>query len=93
MVGFRVIKDLVENSVVQVKRVPTTHVLADILTKEMSITDVFPSSLKDGKHTLHQTVQEAEKEEHRKHLRQPQRHRQKKREHFCHLASRLFLPR
>ena len=35
-----VIKDLVENSAMQIKWVPATHMLAAILTKEMPMTDV-----------------------------------------------------
>ena len=43
MIDVLVIKDLVANSVVKMKWVHTTHMLADILTKEMHTTDVFKS--------------------------------------------------
>ena len=56
MIHLLVIKD----SVVQMKWVPTTHVLADIFTKEMPITDLFKSFLEGSKYALHQTVKEAE---------------------------------
>ena len=41
VIDLLVIKDLVENSVVKVRRVPTTHMLADILTKEIAMTELF----------------------------------------------------
>ena len=43
MIDLLMIKDLVGNSVVQMKWVPTTHMLADILTEDMHLTNVFKS--------------------------------------------------
>ena len=53
---------------VQVKWVPTAHVLADILTKEMPVTDEFKSFLESGGYALRWIVKDAEQEEHLKAL-------------------------
>ena len=77
MIDLLVIKDLVENPVVQMKWVSTVHMLTDILAQEMPMTEVFKSFLEGGIFAVHQTCKQTEQEEHRKHLRQQQRHRRK----------------
>ena len=77
MIDLLVIKDLVENPVVSMKWVSTVHMLADILAQEMHMTEVFKSFLEGGIFAVHRNFKEAEQEEHRKHLRQQQRHRKK----------------
>ena len=57
------IKDLGQHKVIPMKCVPTTHMLADILTKEMHMTNVCKSFLESGKYEMHQTIKEAEHEE------------------------------
>ena len=72
MIDLLVIKDLVggTNEVV-----PATHMVADILTRDMPLTKVFKSFLC----ALHQTIKEAEQEWHRKQLTQQQRNLRRER--------------
>ena len=80
MIELLVIKDLVENSVVEMKWVQTTRMLADALTTEMHMTYVLSSFLEGRKYALHQIMKEAEREEHRRHVTQQHRRRRKERD-------------
>ena len=70
-------RDLVENKTVTMRWVPTTHMLADVLTKCMTPNEVTQRLLLDGAYSLVPTPEEEEEEEHRKALRQGQRQRAK----------------
>ena len=59
--------------------VPTTHMLADKLTKVTGDTPVFERFMKMGLYCLTQTEEEQEAEKYRKELRQGQRQRRKER--------------
>jgi len=79
LIDLLVARDLTEANALKLRWTPTTHMLADILTKETAMTVVFGKFLKDGLYCLTQTAEEQELEEHRKELRQGQRRR--RREH------------
>jgi len=70
-------RDLVENHAVDLRWMPTTHMLADILTKKMPITEIIKKALCDGWFSVVPTEKEEALETHRKTLRQNQRQRRK----------------
>ena len=59
MIDLKVVKDLVETTVVKIKRVLTTHMLADILTKNMPMNETFWKFYVTRRHSLRQNKEEA----------------------------------
>ena len=64
MIDLFFIKSLVENLVVKMKWVPTTHMRAAFLTKEMPVSDVRKLFMDGGWCASRHTVEDAEHEEH-----------------------------
>ena len=79
LIDLLVARDLTEADAVKVVWVPTTHMLADKLTKVTGDTPVFEKFMKQGLYCLTQTEEEQEVENRRKELRQGQRQRRKER--------------
>jgi len=79
LIDLLVARDLTEANALKLRWTPTTHMLADILTKVTAMTAVFGKFLKDGLYCLTQTAEEQELEKHRKELRQGQRQRRRER--------------
>ena len=66
-----------ENTVVKMKCVSTTHMLAEILAKDMSADEIFSRLIEAGMYMLIWTHQESAVEEHRRWFRQRQQQRRK----------------
>ena len=79
LIDLLVARDSTEDGAVKIRWVPTTHMLADILTKITGITAVFHKFWQDGWYCLTQTSQEQEVETYRKELRQGQRQQRRER--------------
>ena len=79
LIDLLVARDLTETGTLKLRWMPTTHMLADILTKVTAVTAMFSKCVKDGLYCLTQTAEEQEFESHRKELRQGQH--QRRREH------------
>ena len=78
LVDLLITRELVENKAVIMRWVPTTHMLADMLTKSMTPIEAAQRFLSEETYSLTPS-QEKEEEEHRKSLRQGQRARSKER--------------
>ena len=68
-----------ENNAVELRWVPTIHMPADMLTKEMAPSELIRRLLDTGVYSLKPTSAEADAEAHRLSLRQGQRKRRKER--------------
>jgi len=79
LIDLLVARDLTEANALKLRWTPTTHMLADILTKVTAMTAVLGKFLMDGLYCLTQTAEEQEHEKHRKELRQGQRQRRRER--------------
>ena len=79
MIDLLVAKDLIEHGTVQIRWVPTGHMLADMLTKAMTPPAVAETFLRDGLYSLVQTEEAQQREAYRLALRQGQRARRKAR--------------
>ena len=79
LIDLLVARDLVEAGTVILRWVPTTHMLADILTKTQALSAVFRRLVTALRYSLKPTVEEVEVESHRQKLRQQQRQRRKER--------------
>ena len=79
LIDLLVAKDLVEAEAVKIRWVPTTHQLADMLTKAMKPRAVTLRLLQRQEFCLVQTAEEAKVESHRAALRVGQRQRRKER--------------
>ena len=72
-------RDMVEEGIVDLRWCPTTHMLADLLTKTMEITAVQQRLFYKNEYALVPTPEELETEERRKDNRTQQRQRAKER--------------
>ena len=88
LIDLLVTRDLVENGAVELRWVPTTHMPADMLTKEMVPSDPIKRLLAEGVFSVKPTAAEAEGEAHRKALRQGQRKRRKERKEELRIQGR-----
>jgi hypothetical protein len=79
MIDLLVARDLVEAGAVSLRWVPTTHMLADVLTKAMKPGPVFERFRTQQLYALAQTEEDKAREQHRLQLRQGQRQRRKDR--------------
>ena len=77
LIDLLIARDLTEAKAMEIRWVPTTHMLADALTKSMRLSDVMHRFMTQGVYSLVPTEQEEKLEEHRKALRQGQRGRRK----------------
>ncbi len=80
LIDLLVVRDLVENGALWMRWVSTTHMLADVLTKNMEPNEEYKKLLATGKHSLVPTLEEAEEETRKKGLRKEQRQRRKERD-------------
>ena len=78
MMDLLAAKELVEQSLITMRWVPTQHQFADHLTKTM-VCELNRRYLKEGTICLIQTGKDAEREEHKAALRKAQRERRKER--------------
>jgi hypothetical protein len=79
LIDLLITRDLVEAGCLKIRWVPTTHQVADILTKAMKPPPVCARLLREQKYSLVPTESDDEMEQHRKSLRQGQRERRKTR--------------
>ena len=70
-------RDMVEEKIVDLKWCPTTHMLADVLTKPMEFTEVQKRLFYENQYSLNPTTEELQTEERRKENRKNQRERAK----------------
>ena len=77
MIDLLAARELTEGGSVQLKWVPTTHMVADILTKSMLSTQPVLEFLRRGHLALQPTEEEQSQEDHRAQLRRDQRQRRK----------------
>ena len=77
LIDLLIARDLTEAKAMQIRWVPTTHMLADSLTKTMAASPIMQRFLHKGEYSLVPTPEEELIEEHRKALRQGQRQRRK----------------
>ncbi len=76
MLGAR---DLIEGKALSLRWVPTTHQLADVLTKLIQSSEVMQRFLLNQKYGLIPTLEEEQEEARRQELRKGQRERRKER--------------
>ncbi len=79
LIDLLVARDLIEENTLSLHWVPTTHQLADVLTKLTQPGEVMKRFLMEQKYAVIPTQKEEQKEAHRKELRQGQRKRGKQR--------------
>ena len=70
-------RDMIEEKIIDVRWCPTTHMVSDMLTKNMAPTRVQKLLYQDNEFSLRPNTDEVKQEEHRKTLRQNQRIRAK----------------
>jgi len=88
LIDLLVARDLTEAGTLKIRWTPTTHMLADILTKVTVVTTVFRKFLQEGLYCLTQTAAEQEWEDYRKQLRQGQRQRRRVRKQEAKQAAK-----
>ena len=79
MIDLLVARDLIEMGTMKLCWVPTTHMLADVLTKAMKPGEVYEKFKNEQRFSLVRTLEDKEREQHRLQLRQGQRQRRKER--------------
>ena len=66
LIDLLVVRDLIDNNALKLLWVPTTHMMADVLTKSMKLTDVMHKFYHQGRFSLVKNQEEADGEEHRR---------------------------
>ena len=77
MIDLLAAREMAEDGSVSLRWVPTTHMVADMLTKSMTPPTAVLQFLKDGIMALKPTKEEQKEENHRADLRRGQRQRRK----------------
>ena len=80
LIDLLVARDLVETKVIDLKWMPTTLMVADVLTKEMKPSAQVKRLLEDGRYKLAPTEDDEAHENHQHNLRREQRQRRKERQ-------------
>ena len=79
LIDLLVARDLMEERAVRIRWVPTDHMLADMLTKEMKLSPAVVKFLDQQVYCVARSLDEQEKDAYRLGLRQGQRQRRKER--------------
>ena len=79
LIDLLVARDLVETKVIDLKWMPTTLMVADVLTKEMKPSTQVKRLLEEGRYSLAPTEDDEAHEHHQHNLRREQRQRRKER--------------
>ena len=77
LIDLLVARDLMEEKAICLRWVPTDHILADILTKQMKVPPVAAKFLMQQRYCVMRSLEEKEKDAYRLALRQGQRQRRK----------------
>ena len=80
LIDLLVARDLVETKVIDLKWMPTTLMVADVLTKEMKPSAQVKRLLEEGRYSLVPTEEDEAHENHQHNLRREQGQRRKERQ-------------